>query len=162
MLAWQSCASLVGQRTFTDNTYTHKYILTVPIEYLLKFIMPISIPYTYLIEYHLRYLIKYLIEYPVYTIPSVSRIVYSSKILEENTLQDTPLYTSNIIFSILGNDLWNRVPFRVFQRVFCKVYVKYIMYRYKWYFIRHPVRYSRKRFTGNSIVYSIGYSIRCM
>ena len=84
MLAWQSCASLVGQRTFTDNTYTHTKIhINCTYRIPPKIYNALSIPYTYLIEYHLRYLIKYLIEYQVYTIPSVSRIVYSSKILEE-------------------------------------------------------------------------------
>ena len=52
-------------------------------------------------------------------------------------------------------------PFRVFQRVLCKVYVKFIIH-ISGAFLRHPVRYSRRRFIGHSIVYSTGYSTRCM
>ena len=78
-----ACHWLGNVHSQITHTHIHEYILSVPIEYLLKIYNALSIPYTYLIECHLRYLIKYLIEYPVHTIPSVSGIVYSSKILEE-------------------------------------------------------------------------------
>ena len=37
----------------------------------------------------------------------------------------------------------------------CKVYKIH-----KWYYIRHPLRYFRRRFIGHAIVYSVGYYIR--